>query len=319
MDKKNVFMFSGQGSQYYRMGKELYENHKIFKYWMDTCNEIVAPLIQTSLTEIIYDKDKKGEAFDRVLYTNPSLLSIQYSMFHVLKDMGIHPDFLMGYSLGEITASMVSEVMTLEDGLSLSVDMARLVEEKTPQATMLAIMAEKQIIADDPGFFTDCWLIATNFSGSFVMCGLPDDIKLLQNMLREKGITTQLLPVNYGFHTPLIDDLENQFKQRVKEINLSVAKIPIISSKESGVINELTYDYFWEIIRYPVNFERTVKNTIKNKDYVFIDLGPSGSLATSVKYILDSNSGSVPLQILNQYGKNLDALEKFATNFTVNQ
>ena len=101
MNKKSVFMFSGQGSQYYRMGKELYEHHKTFNYWMDACNEIVSPLIKTSLTDIIYDNDKKGEAFDRLLYTNPALVSIQYSMFQVLKNIGIHPDYLLGYSLGE--------------------------------------------------------------------------------------------------------------------------------------------------------------------------------------------------------------------------
>lgn len=319
MDKKSVFMFSGQGSQYYQMGKELYENNKVFNYWMDACDEIVSPLINASLTKIIYPEGKKGESFDRLLYTNPALLSIQYSLFRMLKDMGIQPDFLMGYSLGEITAAMASEVITLEDGLTLVVDMAHLVEEKTPQATMLAIMGEKEIIMQNPDLFMQCWLIATNFSGSFVMCGLPDDISSLQNALREKGVTTQLLPVNYGFHTPLINDLENQFKKRVREINLSNAKISIISSKESDVIHELSHDYFWEIIRYPVNFEKTVKNTVKNKECVFIDLGPSGSLATSVKYILDSNSGAVPLQLMNQYGRNLDTLEKFITNFSVSQ
>ena len=317
MNKKSVFMFSGQGSQYYRMGKELYEHHKTFNYWMDACNEIVSPLIKTSLTDIIYDNDKKGEAFDRLLYTNPALVSIQYSMFQVLKNIGIHPDYLLGYSLGELTTAIVSEVITLEDGLNLVVDMANLVEEKTPKTTMLAIMSGKEIIVENPDFFMDCWLIATNFSGSFVMCGLPNDISSLQYMLQEKGITTQLLPVNFGFHTPLIDALENQFKKRVEKIHLSTAKIPIISSKESGIINELTHDYFWEIIRYPVNFERTVKNIVQDKNCVFIDLGPSGSLATSVKYILNSNPGDLPLQILNQYGKNLNALEKFTTDFSL--
>ncbi|QHI36091.1 hypothetical protein IMCC3317_14450 [Kordia antarctica] len=312
-------MFSGQGSQYYQMGKELYENHKVFNYWMDACNEIVSPLIKTSLTEIIYNKDKRGESFDRLLHTNPALLSIQYSMFHVLKDLGIQPDYVLGYSLGEITAAMASEVLTLEDGLSFVTDMADFVEEETPKATMLAIMAGKEIVLDYSDLFSKCWIIATNFSGSFVVCGLPENVSSLQNALRQDGITTQELPVNNGFHTPIIDDLEQKFKKRVKEIKLSDAKIPIISSKEYDIVQEVSHDYFWEVIRYPVNFQTTVKNTVKNKECIFIDLGPSGSLATSVKYIVDSNSGAVPLQILNQYGKNLEALEKFKANFSANQ
>lgn len=308
-------MFSGQGSQYYQMGKEVYEHHKVFSYWMDACDEIISPLLKTSFIDILYPKDKKGVAFDRLLHTNPALISIQYCMFQVVKDMGIHPNYLMGYSLGEMAAAMVSDVISLEDGLKFVVDMAEFLEEKTPQANMLALMAGKEIVLENPDSFAECWIIATNFSASFVVCGLPNDINSLQKMLQEKGVTTQLLPVNQGFHTPIINKVENEFKQRIKKITLSTPKIPIISSKKAAVVHEFTHDYFWDIIRYPVNFERTVKNTVENDDCIFIDLGPSGSLATSVKYIVNSNSNVVPLQILNQYGKNLNALEKFRTDY----
>lgn len=317
MSNKNVFMFSGQGSQYYKMGKELYLNNSTFKYWMDTCSEIVEPLLKTSLTDIIYDEDKRGVPFDRLLYTNPALLSIQYSMFQVLKDVDVHPDFLMGYSLGEIAALIVSGAVALEDGLKLVVEMANVVEEKTSKATMLAIMADKMIMVEYPDFFSQCWLIGTNFSGNFVVCGLPKNITDLQQLLIQKGITTQILPVNEGFHTPLIDSFETDFKKQVGSIQFSEIEIPIISSRKATVVEELNSDYFWDVIRYPINFQRTVENILKEGDFTFIDLGPSGSLATSVKYILPPNSRSTQVQILNQYGRNLTMLERFTTSLSM--
>ncbi len=319
MGKKQIFMFSGQGSQYYQMGKELYQNHQLFKQSMDECNAFVAPLIGMSLTEVIYNpKVEKGAIFDRLLYTNPALLSIQYSLVRVLKDMGVYPDFVMGYSLGEVTAAIVSEAISLEDGLKLVVDMAHLAEEETPQARMLAIMAEKIIVVQNPDLFSKCWLTATNFTENFVISGLPHDIQSLQNDLKEEGITTQKLPVNYGFHTPLIEGLEHRFKKILSEISYSGPVIPIISSRQNEVVASLTDEYFWEVIRYPVNFQKTIENTVKNEDFVFIDLGPSGSLATSIKYILPPSSNSVALQVMNQYGKNLHMLEKFGDNLLVN-
>lgn len=316
MNFKKVFLFSGQGSQYYGMGKELYENNKVFNFWMDTCSEIVATDIGTSLTEMLYNPANKGKPFDQLLYTNPALISVQYSLFQMLNDMKIEPAYLMGYSLGEITSCIASEMLSIEDGLKFSVALAKMVEEKTPKAAMLAIMSGKEIIVQNPDIFAACWLIATNFSENFVVCGLPEDIRMLQKSLQQKGIVSQQLPVNNGFHTPLIDSIENNLKETVQAIQFSKGKIPVISSKDVSIKNEISYNDFWDVLRYSVNFENAVNMIVNQHDCAFIDLGPSGSLATAVKYILATDSKSVPLQLINQYGKNLQTLEKFTESFS---
>ncbi|EDP94616.1 acyltransferase domain-containing protein [Kordia algicida OT-1] len=316
MSKKKVFLFSGQGSQYYGMGRELYENNKIFNFWMNECSEIVSSHIGTSLIEMLYDPSKKGEPFDELLYTNPTLISVQYSLFRMLRDIQIEPDYVMGYSLGEITSCIASEVLSLKDGLKLSVEIAKLVEKNTPKAAMLAIMSGKEIIVQNPDIFSNCWLIATNFSQSFVVCGLPEEIQTLQKALQQEGIISQQLPVNNGFHTPLIDPVEDKLKETVQAVQLSKGKVPIVSSKDSSIKHEILHQDFWEVLRYSVNFENAIKMMVNQQDCVFIDLGPSGSLATSVKYILEEDATSVPLQLINQYGKNLQTFEKFKESFS---
>ena len=310
MNKQIILMFSGQGSQYYQMGRELYENHEQFRYWMDYCDKIVSPLIQTSLIDIVYGADGKSKPFDRLLYSNPALLCIEYSLVGVLKGMGVQPDLLMGYSLGEITASVVSRAMSFEDGIKLVVDLARLAEGKTQPAEMLAIMESKTIMTKFADLFRNCWLTGTNFEGNFVVCGLPPTIQHLHWSLNKKNITSQILPVRYGFHTELIDPLEEEYKQLVRKIKLSPTEIPIISSLRTAVVQELDEDYLWEVIRYPVHFQQTVSRIVEKGDYIFIDSGPSGTLATCVKYILSSDSGSASLQMINQFGRDLDAIDK---------
>lgn len=317
MSKKKIFMFSGQGSQYYQMGKEFYENNEAFKKAMHVCNEIVTPLIGTSLLEIIYPEGKKHEPFDRLLYTCPALISIQYSMVSLLKEKGIHPDLTLGYSLGEVVAAIISGAISLEDGLELVIKMAHLAEEKTPQGKMLAIVADKMIIANDPDLFNNCWLAGTNFPGNFVVSGLPEDILKLQKSLQQDGITTQELPVNQGFHSPVIDSMEIDLKKELSGYGNSKTHTPLISSYKMNVIDEISNDYIWEVVRYPVNFERTILNLLQKEDGIFIDVGPSGSLATSVKYILPENTDSIPIQIINQYGRNLNMLEKFLSGMSI--
>lgn len=306
-------MFSGQGSQYYQMGKELYEQHKQFRYWMDHCNEMVSPLIKTSLIDVLYQGKGKSDPFDNILYTTPALLCIQYSMFNVLEEMDIQPDFLMGYSIGELNAAVVSGAICLEDGIRLAFNIGKLTNEKTKPANMLAIMGSKSIITDFPDVFLNCWLTAENFSDNFVVSALPNTIKDLHEILKKKNIMSQILPVNYGFHTELIDPIEEDFKKLVKNIHISPTRIPVISSLKEGIVRELDGDYLWKAIRYPVNFEQTVKRIEQTGDYIFIDVGPSGTLSTFVKYILSPNSFSISIQTINQFGRDLSAIEKLKT------
>ena len=316
MKRQIIFMYSGQGSQYYHMGKELYENHSRFKFWMDHCDEIVHPLIQTSLTDVLYRGQGKSEPFDHILYTNPALLCIKYSLTRVLMEMGIIPDFLLGYSLGEITASVVSGVVSLEEGIQFVVAKAELVEKKTQQAQMLAVVEPQEIMSEFPSLFQGCRLTGKNFQKNFVVSGLPNDIQQLQAELSKRNVISQILPVKYGFHTELIDPIEEELKQLVRKISPAPIEIPIISSSKNKTIQEISENYVWDVLRNPVDFEKTIAWTLSKGDYIYIDVGPSGSLDTFVKYILPPDSNSIPLQMINQFGKDLNSMEKLRTSLS---
>jgi bacillaene synthase trans-acting acyltransferase len=310
MSKPIVFMFSGQGSQYYHMGKELYDNHPRFRLWMDHCDEIVYPLIETSLIDVLYRQGDKKELFDNILYTNPALLCIEYSLSRVLEESNIHPDYLLGYSLGEITTSVISGAMSLEDGLKLTVDFAKILINKSKKASMLAIIESESIMNRFPELFKNCWLTGRNFKNNFVITGLPEEIKKVQERLTQEEIISQKLAVNFGFHTELIDMLKAAFLQRVKEIEFSSIKIPTISALTTGIIEAVDAQYLWNVVREPVEFEKTIQSMLTKEDYTFIDVGPSGSLATFVKYLLPAHSNSVHKEVINQFGKDLVSVDK---------
>ncbi len=303
-------MFSGQGSQYYEMGKELYENNEKFRNWMDHCSEIAYPLIGISLIDVLYRGKKKSEAFDNIVYTNPALLSIQYSMFKLLKEMNIHPDFLLGYSMGELHAAVVSEGISLEDGIKISVEIAKLTQERTQLIGMLAIVGSKLIMRRYSDLFNNCDLTAENFQDNFVVSGLPTVIEKLHGKLNEENVISQILPVKYGFHTKHIDSIKNTYQKIFESIQLESPKTPIISSLKNGIVQELSADYIWKAIRNPVNFKQTIERIVETGDYTFIDIGPSGTLSTFVKYILPSGSDSISMQMMNQFGKDLNVIQK---------
>ena len=314
MSKPIVFMFSGQGSQYFQMGRELYENHPRFKMWMDHCDEIVEPLIDASLVEIIYDDSKhKTEPFDRLLHTNPALLSIQYAMARVLMENGIKPDYVLGYSLGEFVASVICGAITLEEGLELLVEYARILESDTPLSGMMAVIESQSIITEKPQLFDKVWVSGRNFDKHFVVSGLKQDVDNLESTLKGMGTIHQQLAVRYGFHTELIDPVKDQFMQLAGMVDMYPIEIPTWSGLKAGRLDEVTEDYLWQVTREPVEFQKVVKAMLAEGDYTFIDAGPSATLSTFVRYILPQGSQSEFHEVLNQYGKNLTNLDKLKT------
>lgn len=316
MKKQLVFMFSGQGSQYYQMGRELYDKHKRFKYWMDYCDDIVRVHLGTALTDVLYRSEGKSKPFDEIIYTNPALLCIEYALTKVLEESGVYPDFLLGYSLGEISANVISGVISIEEGIGFVIDIARLVKTKTKQACMLAIIESKQLLNVKPGLFRNCCLTGSNFDINFVMSGLPADIQNLKKELANQGKLFQDLPVKYGFHTELIDPVEDEYRAKVRRLSIMQGRFPIISSYLGGFVNDHNENYFWDILRQPVNFERTIKNLLESGDYIFIDVGPSGTLATFVKYLLSNDSECIIFQALNQFGRDLSSLDRLINGLT---
>ncbi|MDO6526360.1 acyltransferase domain-containing protein [Motilimonas sp. 1_MG-2023] len=308
MGQPIVFMFSGQGSQYFQMGRELYENNSRFHLWMNHCSQIVEDLIGESLIDIIYYRNGKGDPFERILYSNPALLSIEYCLARILIEKKIEPDYLLGYSMGEMTAAVVSESLTLEEGLTLAVDVAKILEEGSPAGAMLAIIENENIVYRYPDAFRCCAVSGRNFDNHFVVSGLLDDVIALQSFLEAKNVLTHKLAVNHGFHSSVLESVSEKCKALCGSLDLRSPKYPIYSCVESAIIKEYSVEHFWRVIREPVDFVETISQIEKRGSHIYIDVGPSGTLSTFIYYLLGQDSFSKRFEAMNQFGKDIQLL-----------
>ncbi len=161
---KTVFMFSGQGSQYYSMGRDLYDNHGTFRYWMNYCAAVAKDHLGVNLIDHIFqERADKYEPFSRTLYTSPAIFMVNYSVAQTLMDEGVQPTLLLGYSLGEIVALAVSGFISLEDALDFLIRSAHLVETQTPPAGMLAILDSPDIVGKYRSEFQHTTVASLNF------------------------------------------------------------------------------------------------------------------------------------------------------------
>lgn len=306
--KPLIYMYSGQGAQYYQMGKELYQQDPVFRDWMNRCSEMIAPEIGVSLVELIYrDRPSKYEPFNRTLYTHPAVVMFSYCLTKSLESRGLRPDYLLGYSLGEYTMAMVAGAVPLEEGLKRVAQIARIIENKCETGGMMAILESPDLMQEEPVLFSGCWLSCTNFAGHFVVTGRQDQLKTIEKTLFDRGITAQMLPISHGFHSPLIDPAESDTVSLFGLCNDHY--IPTISSYLTGRITRFTGEHLWHVTRRPVRFIDTIRNLEASGTYAYVDLGPSGTLSTFLKYIISKNSGSVTATCVNQFGKDLKTMD----------
>ena len=105
LSKPIVFMFSGQGSHYYHMGKELYDKNPVFRQKVNEFDAAAEEVFGRSIVAALYDRTKTiGDVFDKTLITSPAIIMIEYALAKLLIANGIQPDFLLGASLVEKTA-----------------------------------------------------------------------------------------------------------------------------------------------------------------------------------------------------------------------
>ncbi len=303
-----VFMFSGQSSQYHQMGRELYDRHPRFRMWMEHCDEIAAPLIGCSLCDLLYRDGKKSIPFDRLLHTNPALIAFEYSLARVMMEAGAKPDYVLGYSLGEISAMIVGGALSLEQGIEFVIDYAKLIESESPPAAMLAVIDAPDIESRYADQLAGCWVTARNFDRHIVITGPVDAIERLRNTLKRDGVAHQILAVNYGFHTGMQQPLEASFMALARNRNFDLLRIPMVSCFDGAIYDSSTdsegwQNRLWATFRHPVAFDTTIRALLGRGDFHFLDVGPSGTLATFVKYLLPADSASIFNDVINPSGR----------------
>ena len=304
-----VFMYAGQGSQLYHMGRELYEVEPRFRAAMDECDALCAPALGGSLVGAIYDRRRsRHDPFDQTLYSHPALVAIEVALTRVLAGWGLAPRYVLGYSVGEIAAAVVAGVIGLAEGLHLAVAQARLLDAHCRPGGMLAILDRPALVERQPELFAGCAVAAYNFDRHFVVAGPSDRLAALHDRLSREEIPTTLLPVSQAFHSPLMEPARAGFEALGESLCPERPRIALVSATAGGEIPGWQPGFLWEIARRPVRFHQTVQELARRGPLTFVDLGPAGTLANFVKYGLPADAGACAVATLTRSGADAERL-----------
>jgi len=304
-----VWMFSGQGTQYFQMGRALYDSNETFRFWMDRLDRVAANYVGQSIVEMLYDeKQSQSQPFEQTLYTHPALFMVQYSLAKTLLAENFPPpDYLFGASLGEFVAAALADVADVEAMLFDIIKQARLFDSHCGGGAMLAVIDDVDSFQSNPVFSDGCELAGVNFDRCFVVSGLKSKILLIAGQLRQQDITHQLLPVSVAFHSSLVEVAKEAFSKMFAGGVYRSAKIPVVSCAVSTGGNEgderFSPAYWWRVIRQPIEFRQALAEFQYNHPQaVYLDVGPSGNMATFTKYNLPESRHNRIMPIMTPFG-----------------
>lgn len=282
---RTVFLYSGQGSHYCQMGAALFEGNAVFRTEMLRLDEIARESSGIRVVDELYSPGKKkSDRFDRTLLTHAAIFMVEHSLTQALKATGVSADILLSSSLGTFAAAVEAGCLNAERALAAVLTQAQVFEKSCPPGGMIAVVDRASEWVAAFAAEHDCEVVAINAASPSVIAAEAGRISAAEAALRKKGVVHQRLAVSHAFHTRWIDAAETPFREFVKSLTLGPPRIPIACCTTADLLDSIPADLFWHAARRPIQFEPMIARLKHSGRLRFVDLGPSGSLATALKH-----------------------------------
>lgn len=287
---KNVFLFSGQGSQYVGMAKEFYEKYDCAKSVFDKAQEVLG----YDLKKIVFDGP--DSELNKTVYSQPAIMATSLCAFEALKANGVSFSGVAGHSLGEYAAIVVSEMVTLKDGFRLIKARAEAMQKaaEANKGAMCAVIGPSSKEVEDICSSISGYVVPVNYNSPVqtVIAGEISAVDAAVEIFTEKKARCMRLNVSSAFHSKLMQSAADEFINTAKAVSFSTPKVAFYSNLLGERLTEFSDmpTLLTNHIVSPVRFVSELEAIKRDGFDTFIELGPNKVLTGLVRKTLSDVS-----------------------------
>ncbi len=270
-----VFVYSGQGSQWPGMGRQLLADEPVFAAAVAELEPIFVEQVGFSLQEVL----SAGEPVVGIDRIQPVLVAMQLALTELWRSYGVQPDAVIGHSMGEVTAAVVAEALTPRDGLRVIATRSRLMSQLSGQGAMALLELDSEsaeaLIADYP----EVTLAVYASPRQSVIAGPPGQVDAVIGAVAMQDRMARRIEVDVASHHPIIDPVLPELRTALADVRPRSPVFPVMTT--TGAAPVFDADYWAVNLRTPVRFSDAVATA--GVDYgTFVEVSPHPLLTYAI-------------------------------------
>ncbi|MCE4214791.1 phthiocerol type I polyketide synthase PpsB [Mycobacterium tuberculosis] len=283
-----VFVYSGRGSQWAGMGRQLLADEPAFAAAVAELEPVFVEQAGFSLRDVI----ATGKELVGIEQIQLGLIGMQLTLTELWRSYGVQPDLVIGHSMGEVAAAVVAGALTPAEGLRVTATRARLMAPLSGQGGMallgLDAAATEALIADYPQVTVGIY----NSPRQTVIAGPTEQIDELIARVRAQNRFASRVNIEVAPHNPAMDALQPAMRSELADLTPRTPTIGIISTTYADLHTQPIFDaeHWATNMRNPVRFQQAIASAGSGADgayHTFIEISAHPLLTQAIADTLE--------------------------------
>jgi len=292
--RRLAFTFSGQGGQWWAMGRKLLTEDKTYRGFAETFDEVLKPYTGWSVIEEV-TRDEATTRINDADVTQAAIFTCQVGLYRMWRERGLTPELLVGHSFGEVAATHIAGCIDLDTCAKIIYHRGLIPLQSKRRGAMATLGVTYEQLA--PLLPDDGSVVVGAYNGptAQTITGMeaPVDAVLAEVKRLYPDVTARRLTMDFGWHSPHLDDCEAYFRAGLGEISWKPPSVPIVSTVTGMLETCFDSEYWWQNLRQPVSYKKAIDFCLDLGIDAFLELGPHRTVTPLVHGIAQERSAAV--------------------------